>query len=187
MCDLLFLAAVVADSETGMTAAYPAANTYTSPAFANSPRAASTIAPRGWFARKPTTAAAPLTAASANAEATSTDINNSFRFAQPTVQPTVGPLENASQTRTQTAPYGAITQHNGYQRSNSNLSQEQPTYAVAEAASEAARAKNVVYAKESEMGPVGPSGSMGVFGPSRSNTMNGPLHNDNKAGFFQSS
>ncbi|KAL0050437.1 hypothetical protein WJX82_011253 [Trebouxia sp. C0006] len=101
-------AAVVHDTEAGMSSAYPAANTYTSPAFANSPRAATTTAPRSWFARKPATAA------------------------------------------------------------------------------EAPGARNVVYARESEMGPVGPSGATGAFGPSQANNTNGALYNDNKAGFFQS-
>ncbi len=58
--------------------------------------------------------------------------------------------------------------------------------AVPEPASETAGARNVVYARESEMGPVGPSGATGAFGPSQANNMNGAMYNKNKAGFFQS-
>ena len=58
--------------------------------------------------------------------------------------------------------------------------------AVPEPASEAAGGRNVVYDRESEMGPVGPSGATGAFGPSQATNANGAMYNDNHAGFFQS-
>ncbi|DBB08138.1 TPA: hypothetical protein ACH3X3_008327 [Trebouxia sp. C0006] len=182
-------AAVVHDTEAGMSSAYPAANTYTSPAFANSPRAATTTAPRSWFARKPATAAGPLTAGAAAAAATSTATSDHTGSVPVSTSNPVGPLETATRTPAQTAApssYGAFTQHNGHQRSDSSPAQEQSMQAVPEAAAEAPGARNVVYARESEMGPVGPSGATGAFGPSQANNTNGALYNDNKAGFFQS-
>ncbi len=185
----MLCAAVVHDTEAGMSSAYPAANTYTSPAFANSPRAATTTAPRGWFARKPATAAGPLTAGAAAAAATSTATSGNTGSVPVSTSTPVGPLETATRTPAQTAapsPYGAFTQHNGHQRSDSSPAQEQSMQAVPEAASEAAGGRNVVYARESEMGPVGPSGATGAFGPSQANNTNAAMYNDNKAGFFQS-
>ncbi len=187
--DITLCAAVVHDTEAGMSSAYPAANTYTSPAFANSPRAATTTAPRGWFARKPATAAGPLTAGAAAAAATSTATSDHTGSVPVSTSNPVGPLETATRTPAQTAApssYGAFTQHNGHQRSVSSPAQEQSMQAVPEAAAEAAGGRNVVYARESEMGPVGPSGATGAFGPSQANNTNGALYNDNKAGFFQS-
>ena len=58
--------------------------------------------------------------------------------------------------------------------------------AIPEAAAEAVGGRNVVYARESEMGPVGPSGATGAFGPSQATNTNVAMYNDNKAGFFRS-
>ena len=173
-----------------MTNAYPAANTYSSPAFANSPRAVDSTASRGGFAREPTTAAGPLTAGAAAAAATSNDANNKSSSVPVSPPSPVGPLETATRTQTQTgAPsaYGAFTQHNGHHRSGSDVPQGQSMHAAPEPVSAASGANTVAHARESEMGPVGPSGAAGAFGPSQANNMNGSLYNDNKAGFFQSS
>ncbi len=177
-----------------MTNAYPATNTYTSPAFANSPRAAPATAQRSWFARKPTATAAPLAAGAAAAAATSTRTDDKPSSVRPNTQQqsAVGPLEDASCTQAQTATpvysaYGAFPQHNGHHRRDSDPSEDQPMYAVSEPASKSAAGRNVVYARDSGTGLVGPSGAQGAFGPSQSNNMSRPSYNDNKAGFFQSS
>lgn len=173
-----------------MTNAYPAANTYSSPAFANSPRAVDTTASRGWFARKPATAAGPLTAGAAAAAATSTDANDNSSPVPVSTPLPVGPLETATRTQTQTAApsaYGAFTQHNGHHRSGSDVPQGQLMHAAPESVPAASGARTVTHARMAEMGPVGPSGATGAFGPSQANNMNGSLYNDNKAGFFQSS
>lgn len=185
----LCCAAVVHDTEAGMSCAYPAANTYTSPAFVNSPRAANGTAPRSWFARKPATAAGPLTTGAATAAATSTATSDNTRSAPVSTPSPVGPLESATRTPAQTAapsPYGAFTQHNGHHRNGSGPAQDQSMQAVPEPATEGVGGRNVVYARESEMGPIGPSGATGAFGPSQANNSNGALYNDNKAGFFKS-
>ena len=186
--NLFFWAAVAYDTESGMTNAYPAANTYSSPAFANSPRAVDATASRGWFARKPATAAGPLTAGAAAAAATSTDANDNSSSVPVSTPSPVGPLETATRTQTgASSAYGAFTQHNGLHRSGSDVPQGQSVHAAPEPVSAASGANTVAHAREAEMGPVGPSGAAGAFGPNQANNMNGSLYNDNKAGFFQSS
>ena len=188
---LLSCATVVGDAEAGMTAAYPAANTYTSPAYASSPRAAAPGASRGWFARQPTAAAAPLIAGAAIAAATANGHLHSDGAAAPSssTQSTTGPLENATHTQGQTsAPgqYGAFTQHNGVQRSNSGSSEEQSMQAVPAASAQGRSQGNLVYAREAEMAPVGPSGVSAGNDPSQADQSHNVMYNDNKAGFFQS-
>ena len=176
---------------TGMTTAYPAANTYTSPAYASSPRAAAPT--KGWFARKPNPTTAPLAAGAPVAAATATNGTTTNPTTAVTGNPTqsaVGPLENASHTHAQTSgnsQYGAFTQHNGPQRASSDLSQEQAMQAVPAAATEGASRGNLVYAREAEMTPpVGPSGVAASNGHSQADQSHNAMNTDNKAGFFQS-
>lgn len=165
-----------------MTAAYPAASTYTSSAYASSPRAAAP-ASRGWFNRKPhTSSAAPLAAGAATAAATAPAAHTNGRDTSAAAAPVtngqsaVGPVEDASRTTGQTAApasqYGAFTQHNGVQSSNSGLAQEQPMQG------------NLGYAREAEMVPAGPAGVSAAHGEADHSSHN-VLNNGNRAGFFQ--
>ena len=154
-----------------MASAYPATTTYSSPAFANSPRAAPTTAPtaasKGRFWRKQP--AAPLAAGAAAAAATSSTTSgtsNSRLNGVPatTQQPSAtGPLETAAAPAAHKGNTGAFTQYHGQTSADE-------------------------YPREAELGPVGPRGVNG--GASQGSRMtNAPGHrqDENRAGFFQSS
>ena len=153
-----------------MASAYPATTTYSSPAFANSPRAAPTTAPaaasKGRFWRKQPAGSAPLAAGAAAAAATSSITNGTSRQQVNSVPNTAqqssatGPLTTAAAPNGNT---GAFTQYHGQTRANE-------------------------YPREAEMGPVGPHGING--GASQGNSaapMRGQRQDENRAGFFQSS
>lgn len=154
-----------------MASAYPAATTYSSPAFANSPRAAPTTAPvaasKGRFWRKqPVSRPAPLVAGAAAAAATSSSTNgNSDSKLNSTSVPAhqstaAGPLETATGQAAPNGNTGAFTQYHGRTMTND-------------------------FPKEAELGPVGPRG---VNGGDRSTAhMHGQRQDENRAGFFQSS
>lgn len=151
-----------------MASAYPAATTYSSPAFANSPRAAPTTAPaaasKGRFWRKQPAGTAPLKAGAAAAAATSSSISgvsDSKLNNVPAHQATAAsPLETATGQAAPNGNTGAFTQYHGQTRGND-------------------------YLKEAELGPVGPRGVNG--GDGRMAHMHGHMQDENRAGFFQSS
>lgn len=153
-----------------MTSAYPATTTYSSPAFANSPRAAPTTAPaaasKGRFWRKQPAGSAPLTAGAAAAAATSSTTNGTSHHQVNSVPNTAQQSSAAGPLTTAAAPNGttgAFTQYHGQTRADE-------------------------YPREAELGPVGPQGING--GASQGSSM-APMHgqrqDENRAGFFQSS
>lgn len=153
-----------------MASAYPAATTYSSPAFANSPRAAPATAPaaasKGRFWRKQPAGTAPLAAGAAAAAATGSSTNGNpdsklNSTSVPTRQPTAtGPLETATGQAAPNGNTGAFTQYHGQTRGND-------------------------YPREAELGPVGPRGVNGGDGSMAH--MHGHRQDENRAGFFQSS
>ena len=183
------------DAETGMASAYPAATTYSSPAFANSPKAAATGAPatasKGRFWRKQH--AAPLAAGAPAAAATSNETHNTSNTNMPsrsatTQQQSTGPLGNAAVQSAPDGATGAFPQYHRQHRADegNRAGQEQPLHAVPESRAEGGKASNFVYAREAEMGPVGPHGA---FGGSRETSMTQAprqRQDENRAGFFQS-
>lgn len=178
-----------------MASAYPAATTYSSPAFANSPKAASTTATatgsKGRFWRKQH--AAPLAAGATAAAATSNGAHNTSNLNVPsttatTQQQSSGPLERTAVQSAPNGATGAFPQYHGQHMTDegNRPGQEQPLHAVPESTSEGGKTSNVVYAREAEMGPVGPHGAFGASqGPSMTQAP-GRRHNENRAGFFQS-
>ena len=184
-----------------MASAYPAATTYSSPAFATSPKAAHITAPaaakgRFWQGKKHT-GPAPLAAGAAAAAATSNNTHstaNSNMKSTPTAaqrQSPTGPLEAAAASQAAAnGATGAFPQSHGQHRAveGSRAGQEQPRHAVTEPMSEVDGVRPTGYSREAEMGPVGPQGVNGAFEQSNGGMQSaGQRQNGNKAGFFQSS
>ncbi|KAL3161208.1 hypothetical protein ABBQ38_009576 [Trebouxia sp. C0009 RCD-2024] len=163
---------VVRDTEAGMTGAYPATTTYSSPAFVNSPRATPTTASKGRFWRKQSAGSAPLAVGAPGAAATSMGTQGA---ANPDLNTVPANAQHTSATgtlKTAAAPngtQGAFSQYHGQSRGD-----------VAESGHNG-------YPREAEMGPVGPhdihGGGQGI-GMAQSYEQR---QNDNRAGFFQSS